>query len=95
MCKIESYTSGVTLDEFLKNEMLQEAVIRNFETMGETSARISTQFKEKNHDVPWREMKDMRNFLIHDYDEIDLKLVWDAIQLDLPALKTNIEKIIN
>ena len=93
--KIQEYMKGITLEQFINNDEKQDAVVRNFEVIGEATSRISDEFKIKNNQLPWRKMKAMRNFLIHDYEEVDLKLVWEAIMVDLPELKTNIEKIIN
>lgn len=93
--KIEKYTKELTIESFLKSEITQQGIIRYFEIIGEATTKISMDFKNKHTQVPWGKMKAMRNFLIHDYDEIDLNLVWDTIQIDVPGLKNTIEEILN
>lgn len=93
--KIEEYMNSISMDEFIINTEKQDAVIRNFEIIGEATAKISIEFKMSHNEFPWRKMKSMRNFLIHDYDEIDMNLIWETIKLRLPDLKAKIEKILN
>ena len=90
-----NYLSGISYKEFVGNIAIQDAVIRRIEIIGEASGRISSESKKKYNSLPWNEMKGMRNLLIHEYDEIDLKDVWNTVENDLPKLITIIEKILN
>jgi len=91
--KIESYTfSGK--DEFMKSTLIQNAVIRNLEIIGEATKNIPQDVKEQNSEIPWKQMAGLRDVLIHDYMGISLKIVWNVIQNELPQLKTMIKKIL-
>lgn len=89
------YLEKISFDEFIKSTAIQDAVIRRIEIIGEAANRISETSREKYDHLPWTEMKGMRNLLIHEYDEIDLKEVWNTVKNDLPALIKEIEKILN
>jgi len=88
--RIESYAS-VGKEEYLSNTHWQDAIIRNFEVIGEAAKRLSEEFKEGNAQVQWRSIAGLRDVLIHDYLAVDLKAVWQVIENDLPDLKRVIE----
>ena len=88
--RIESYAS-VGKEEYLKNTHWQDAIIRNFEVIGEASKRLSEEFKERNAQVPWRSIAGLRDVLIHDYLGVDLNAVWQVIENDLPGLKKTVQ----
>ena len=92
--RIQKYMQNISMDSFINNEEKREAIERNFEIMGEAASRISEEFKKKYFEVNWKDIKSMRNFLIHDYEEVDMQIMWDTIQNDLPILKPQLEKII-
>ncbi len=89
---ILDYTKGLTVNDFSENQMIQDAVIRNFEIIGEASKKVSVQFKETYSEVPWRAMSGMRDKLIHDYIGVDVIVIWKTIEEDLPFLKELLEK---
>ena len=72
----------------------QDAVVRRFEIIGEAAGRISDELKSKHPAIPWKEMKLMRNLVIHQYDSVDYSQVWDTTQKDLPVLISALEKIL-
>jgi uncharacterized protein with HEPN domain len=73
--------------EVLKQErMLELALIRLVEIVGEAAGRVSRSGQAKVPDIPWREVIGMRNRLIHGYDSVDLNILWDTVELDFPPL---------
>ena len=95
-CKLViSYTSNLAKDEFLNDVKCQDAVIRRFEIIGEAARRISEEMKSKYPEIPWHEMTGMRNIMIHEYDDVDMVIVWETVKKDIPSLISSIEKIIS
>jgi uncharacterized protein with HEPN domain len=87
--RIERYTRDVDVTQFSASEMLQDAVIRNFEVIGEAAnniQRADATFAAAHNEIPWQVMYTMRNRLTHGYDKVDLAIVWQSIRNDLPAL---------
>jgi len=93
--KILTYTKGMSYESFTSNEMAVDAVIRNFEIIGEVVSKLPDSFKEAHRDIDWFQIKGMRNRIVHDYRNVNLFVVWDVIENDLPALKMKIENILN
>ena len=91
--KILSYTIDGE-ESFRSNTMIHDAVIRNFEIIGEASKKLSGDIKSTYQYVPWKSMAGMRDKLIHDYFGVDLDIVWDTINNFLPKLRAQIEEII-
>lgn len=88
--KIERYASVETFQEFSRNEMAIDAVIRNFEVIGEAARSIPEEVRQKFPHVEWQEIVGFRNVLIHEYFGIDVESVWDTIQKNIPALKKHV-----
>jgi len=88
---IEEYLEVVSYEEFTSKKMIIDAVVRELEIIGEASNNLSEEFRERHPDIVWRRMKDMRNFLIHEYFGVNIKVVWDTCKEDLPKLS----KLIN
>ncbi|MDR1334004.1 MAG: DUF86 domain-containing protein, partial [Holosporaceae bacterium] len=84
---IMSYVNEVSLDDFLENRMLCDAVMRNLQILSESTQKISEKTKGKYKNIPWKDIAGFRNILVHDYLEgIDLIAVWNVIIQDLPKL---------
>ena len=91
---IRRFTSGVSPEAFKANEEKYEAVNRKFEIIGEAARRLSPEARNLFPEIPWRLLTAMRNILIHDYDDVDLNVVWDTTQRDLPPLIARLEAYI-
>ncbi|HRT26541.1 MAG TPA: DUF86 domain-containing protein [Syntrophales bacterium] len=91
--KIESYTF-VGRDFFMKTSIIPDAVIRNLEIIGEASKQLSDSFKQRNADIPWRNVSGLRDILIHHYMGVDLEKVWNVVEQNLPQLKQAVQKSI-
>lgn len=92
--EIESYINGITEKEFIKNRMMQNALVRCFEIIGEASRNLPAQFKNKYPQINWREIIGMRDIIVHEYFDVDLAVVWDTIKNDIPILKKQIQEIL-
>ncbi len=92
--KIQRYTSKMTFEAFEEDEKTIDAVLRNFEVIGEACRHVPDELKSKFSEIPWNEMKSMRNFLIHEYFGIGLDIIWKTIEEDLPRLQSQIQSIL-
>ena len=96
--RIEHYTEDLTDVAFLEDVRTQDAVIRNFEIIGEASMNIERRYSDfaANYpDMPWSIAYEMRNALAHGYFNVDLGIVWKTIRTDLPPLYTQVRVLIN
>ena len=92
---VEDYVDGVKFMEFEKNGLLQDAVIRKIELIGEAARKLSPLCWDRyRKTLPLAEAVSTRNRLIHEYDDIDLEIIWNTVKEDLPRLKIKIEKLI-
>ena len=91
--KIKKYTTGLNYNLFLEDSKTLDAVIRNFEIIGEASNRLSEDFKNNYPVIDWFRIIGFRNRIVHDYMGIDYNIVWTIIQKDIDKLSADIEKI--
>ena len=91
--KIENFTKEISRVDFGRNVMIQDAVIRNIEIIGEATKKISKSFTQSHQEIPWSEMAGMRDKLIHEYLDVDIDVVWKTIEVDLPLLKVLLSNI--
>jgi len=91
--KINEFSHGLSLKEFKTNELVQDAIIRNIEIIGEASKRISSDTKRTYNKIPWKEITGMRDKLIHDYLGVDVVVVWKTIKEDIASLEILINEI--
>ncbi|MCC7048511.1 MAG: DUF86 domain-containing protein [Alphaproteobacteria bacterium] len=92
--RIDTYLQSVDRLQFMADAMMQDAVIRNIEIIGEATRRLSTDLTVANAEVPWREIAGMRNRLAHGYFAINITTVWNVAQKDLPMLRAQIQAIL-
>lgn len=91
---IENYTRNLSFEEFEKDRKTIDAVIRNFEIIGEASSKLPKEFREKYPEIPWKSIIGLRNVLIHDYFGVDVVAVWENIRQKLRELEQQIKSII-
>jgi uncharacterized protein with HEPN domain len=91
--QISMYTDGMDFDAFHGNRMVQDAVIRQFEIVGEATKNLSKSFTEGYPLIPWKDLAGFRDKLIHQYFGVDLATVWQSVVEDVPALLDELKKI--
>ena len=92
--KLELVASTTSKEEFLKDWLKQDAVLKNFIVIGEAISQIDEEIKQQFPDVDWRGAKSMRNFLVHEYFSVDNSFVWETIFETIPTFKLQIESIL-
>ena len=93
ICEIEEFVKGMTFHKFVHDRKTVNAVIRSIEVMGEAAKNIPESFRKKHPNIPWKKMAGMRDKLIHEYFGVDLEIVWQMIENNLPSLKSSFIKI--
>ena len=91
--RIEEFTAAGQA-EFLSNRMMQDAVIRNFQVIGEAAKRLTPEFRDQHATIPWKQMAAFRDVLTHDYVNVDLMQVWGVIERELPPVKNAIADLL-
>lgn len=84
--KIQRYVDGMSLEEFLVDTKTADAVLRNLEVIGEAARLVPEEITARYHQVPWADMRAMRNVVAHEYDRVNLPTIWDTVQQDLPPV---------
>ena len=92
---IEKYTAGLSLEKFRSDAKTRDAVVRNLEVIGEATKRIPDSIRQAYPDIEWKPAAAMRDFLIHEYPEVDVEAVWDTIKTDIPVFKTGVTHCLN
>jgi uncharacterized protein with HEPN domain len=91
--KIERYTNGMTQDTFQEDEKTSDAVVRNFEVIGEAAGRLPEDFTNRYSEIEWSKIVGLRNRIVHEYFGVDLEIIWQILQNDLPAFKAALSTI--
>ena len=92
--KIRRYTSELNFNSFLEDEKTVDAVVRNFEIIGEAANRIDPDFRTRNPEIEWNRLRGFRNRIVHDYFGIDYEIVWTIIEDDLNNLIGRLEGLL-
>ncbi len=92
--KISRYTEGCTRDQVFADEMRFDALLHNLHVIGEAVKGLPEDFRHGHSDLPWREIAGMRDVVAHAYFALDLDILWDAVQNDVPALRLRVKQIL-
>jgi uncharacterized protein with HEPN domain len=88
-----SYVGAMTYDEFFENGLIRDAVLHCLTVIGEAANRIDKTSYGELPQLPWRDMIDLRNFVVHQYEDINMPTIWDVIQRDLPVVVTALDPL--
>jgi uncharacterized protein with HEPN domain len=92
--RVLRYTKGITYEELVSNDMMYYAVVKNIEIMGEAANMLTNEFVSAHPETPWKQVRGMRNYIVHEYFQIDDVVVWDVVSNNLPTLRRQIESYI-
>ena len=92
--RILHFTSGVSQQQYLQNEMMQFAVERLIEVIGEAARKVSIEFKRAHPEIPWQQIIAQRNVIAHEYGTIIHSRIWQVVETNIPALIVLIEPLI-
>jgi uncharacterized protein with HEPN domain len=92
--KIENYVEGLTFEQFSEDSKTVDAIVRNFEIIGEATKRIPSETKDKYPQIPWKMMAGTRDKLIHEYFGVNMQVLWKAVKEDIPPLKRSIKQLL-
>ena len=92
--RIVSYVEDVSRDEFESDQMRLDAVIRNLQVIGEAVKKIPDSIQKGYPNIPWQEIAGLRNRITHVYFDVDINIIWNVVQFELPMLKTQIQQIL-
>ncbi|MBA5630439.1 HepT-like ribonuclease domain-containing protein [Moheibacter lacus] len=94
--QIEKYLISIhSIEDLIQNQMVYDAVQMNFILIGEATKRINEDFKITHSQIDWKGMISYRNFVVHEYFGVDVKILWAVISYELPHLKTELHQILN
>jgi len=91
---IESFSKDLSKEKFIKNKLRQSAIIRQLEIIGEATKNIPSEFRKKYPENEWSKIAGLRDKITHHYFGINLDIVWEVVEKEIPKLKENIKKII-
>jgi uncharacterized protein with HEPN domain len=91
--KIRRYTSQMDHDAFLRDELVIDGVARNLEIIGEATRQLPEDFRRVYSQIPWTQIAGLRNRIVHDYFGLDLEIIWEIIQHDLPEFEKQVRAL--
>lgn len=92
--RLQRYLQDIPLDQFLEDDLLQDAVRARLAVLGEAARRVSDDTRSALGDVDWRRIIGTRNFIVHEYDTVDPEVVWDTVNKDVPRLIRALEGVL-
>ena len=90
--RILRYTRGKTFQDLVDDDMMYYAVVKNIEIIGEAANMLTIDFQASHHETPWKMVKGMRNYIVHEYFQIDNVVVWDVVTNELETLREQISR---
>lgn len=93
--RIKRYISGKTFDDFVADDMMYYAVVKNIEILGEAANMLTVEFRQGHPQTPWKLISGMRNYIVHEYFQVDNTVVWDVITNDLPQLEMQVSSYLS
>ena len=93
--RVARYTKDKTFDDLLADDMMYYAVVKNIEMMGEAANMLTSEFQDSHHETPWKMVKGMRNYIVHEYFQIDNAVVWDVVTNELSTLREQITRYLS
>lgn len=94
IARIQGYVGNLTVEELCADRKTLDAVERNFILIGEAAGQVPSQVRESFPEAPWRDMSDMRNYVVHQYCGVEPLRIWETIHQDLPPLIPMLEKVL-
>lgn len=91
---VEQYIKGMSYEDFIADRKTVDAVIRNLIIIGEAASHIPEEISLSHPEVPWNDMRAMRNFVVHEYFGVSDKILWDTVQINLPPLVPTLKEIV-
>ena len=93
--RILRYTSGKSYEDLVSDDMMYYAVVKNIEIIGEAANMLTTAFQQTHPDTPWKMVRGMRNYIVHEYFQIDDIVVWDVVTNNIPELREQVIRYLN
>lgn len=91
---IVQFTSGLKIEEYLKDRKLQLAIERSLEIIGEAAKNVSSDFQDNHSEIPWKKIIAQRNVIAHEYGEIKQERIWTVVSTNIPELITALEPLV-
>ncbi len=88
--RILRYTSGKSYEDLVSDDMMYYAVVKNIEIIGEAANMLTPSFQQAHPETPWKMVKGMRNYIVHEYFQIDDIVVWDVVKNNIPELREQV-----
>jgi len=93
--RIKRYTKDLSYDSFIADDMVYYAVVKNIEIIGEAANMLTAEFQIAHPETPWKMIKGMRNYIVHEYFQIDSNVVWNVVTQNLPELESQVTEYLS
>lgn len=93
--RVARYTAGKNYDDLVADDMMYYAVVKNIEIIGEAANMLTSEYQSTHPETPWKKVKGMRNYIVHEYFQVDDIVVWDVVTNSLPELREQVTHYIS